>query len=102
MPSGGGAHEGDGGAQAEELGAAGAAQRRHLDRAQAVDPAGAAATGETLQRTRAGAEAAMHPAAAVAHGGLAAGAAAAGAGAAAGRGQEIAGAIAVLQPAAAV
>jgi hypothetical protein len=89
MPSGG-AHGGDGGAEAEELGATGAAQRGHLDRATAVDPAGPPAADETLGCTRTGAETAMQAAAAVAHGGLAALAAGAAAGAATGGGEEIA------------
>src|SRR5262249_11204561 len=83
-------------------GSAGAAQGHHLGGTEAMGEAGAATALAALRRARAGAEAAMHPAAAVSHGGLPAGAAGAGARAATGRGQEIAGLGAVLQPAAPV
>jgi hypothetical protein len=62
--------------------------------------AGAAAAGQSLGRARSGAEAAMGAAAAVGHGGLAAGTAATGVGAAAASGKEVAGRVAVLEPAA--
>jgi hypothetical protein len=88
MPSGG---AGEAGAEGADLGRAGA-----------VFPAGAAAAGESCGRARAGAETAMQAATALGHGGLAARAAAAGAGAAAGRRQEVAGAVAVLEAAAAL
>jgi len=87
---------------AAATGSAGAAQSHHLGRIEAVGEAGAAAALAARGRARAGAEAAMHPAAAILHGRLAAGAAAAGAGAAAGRGQEVARTGAVAEPAAAV
>ena len=98
MPSGG-AGAGEERAHAAELGAGGAAEGGDLGRAGAVLPAGPAAAGEAGHRARAGAEAAVETAAAVAHGRLAAFAAAAGAGAAAGCGEEIAGGVTVLQPA---
>ena len=87
MPSGARADEGGEGADAAAVGAGGGPER--------ADMSGGA--GEAFGRARAGAEAAMETAAAVLHGGLAALAAAAGAGAAARGGQEIAGAVAVLQ-----
>ena len=87
-------------ARAAKLGTGGAAEGGDPGRAGAVLPAGAAAAGEAGGCARAGAEAAVEAAAAVAHGRLAAFAVAAGAGAAAGRGQEIAGGVTVLQPAA--
>ena len=101
MPSGE-AGFGQDGADAAELGACGAAEGNDLGRAGAVFPAGAAAAGETLGGTRSRAEAAVQTAAAVGHGRLAARAAAPGAGAATRRRQEIAGTVAVLQPAAAI
>jgi len=102
MPSGGG-----GDAGAESAGAAGleprlAQEGADVGGAGAMLPAGAATAGKSGGRAGAGAEATMHPTAAVRHGGLAAGAAATGVGAASRRSQEIAGAIAVLQTATAV
>src|SRR6185312_3320907 len=98
MPSGE-AGVADESADATELDAGGAAQGRDLGRASAVLPAGAAAAGEAGGRARSGSEAAMEAAAAVGHGGLPAFAAAVSMGTAAGRGQEITGGVAVLQPA---
>src|SRR5882724_1656646 len=97
MPSGD-AHADEDGADAAELGAGGTAEGRDLGRAGAVLPAGAAAAGQAGGGARPGAEAAMEAAAAVTHGRLTAGPAAADMSAAAGRGQEIAGGVAVLQP----
>jgi len=77
------------------------AQGEVVAAAVAVDEPGRAAARQTLGRARAGAETAMHAAAAVGHGRLAAAAAGPRAGAATRRGQEIAGGIAVLQAAAA-
>jgi hypothetical protein len=99
MPSGAVAgDEGESRAHAAEAQVGLAAQGRHFRRAGAVLPAGAAAAGETIGRARTGAEATVHAAAAVGHGGLAAEAAAAGPGAAAGCGQEVSGRVAVLEP----
>jgi len=83
-------------------GSASAAQGDHLGRIEAVSEVGAAAALAAFGRARAGAQAAVHPAAAVPHGRLAAGEADAGAGAAARRSQEVAGLGAVLQAAAPV
>jgi hypothetical protein len=102
MPSGAAAHRGHKRLDAATVGAGGGAELTDVGGVAAVGEAGAARAGEAFGRARTGAEAAMHPAAAVRHGRLAAGAAAAGAGAAPGRGQEITGAIAVLQAAAPV
>jgi hypothetical protein len=102
MPSGAGAHQGDEGADAATMGAGFGPEFADVGGVAAMGEAGAARAGETLGRARPGAEAAMHPAAAVAHGRLAAGAAAAGAGAAARGGQEVARRVAVLETAAAV
>ena len=71
MPSGD-ARAGQEGAGATELGAGGAAEGGDFGRAGAVLPAGATAAGEAFGRARSRAEAAMHPAAAVGQGGLAA------------------------------
>jgi hypothetical protein len=98
MPSGDSRAREDG-ADPAELGAGGAAEGGDLGRAGAVLPAGAAAAGEARRGPRSGAEAAMEAATAIGHRGLAAAAAAAGMGAAARGGQEIAGRVAVLQPA---
>jgi len=102
MPSGGAGEAG-----AKSLGAAsvdaGLAQEgADLSGAGTVGKVGAAGTGETLGCAGACAEAAMQATAAIGHGRLAALAAAAGAGAAARGGQEVAGRVAVSQPAAAV
>ncbi len=102
MPSGAPAGEGEEGAGAARLGTGLPQERTDRGRAGAVGEAGAAGTGETVGRARTGAEAAMQSTTPVGHGRLAARAATAGAGAAAGSGEEIAGAVAVLQPAAAV
>jgi hypothetical protein len=102
MPSGAAAHQGDQGADAAAMGAGFGPEFADVNGVAAVGEAGAARAGETLRRARPGAEAAMHPATAVAHGRLAAGAAAAGAGAAARGGEEVARAVAVLEPAAAL
>src|SRR5882724_10160489 len=102
MPSGGAGEAGAEGAGAAELEAGLAQEDANLGRAGAVLPAGAAGAGESGGRARPRAEAAMQAAAAVRHGGLAALPAAAGAGATTRRCQEIAGAVAVPQPAAAV
>lgn len=87
---------------AAAIGGAGAAQGDHLGRMEAVDAAGSGAAGAAFGRARAGAEPAMHPAAPVPHGRLAAASAGAGARPAAGRCQKIAGRRAVPKPAAAV
>jgi hypothetical protein len=84
------------------MGAGGDTEGPDVSRIAAMGKAGAAAALAALGRARSGAQAAMHPAAAVPHGRLAAGAAGAGAGAAAGRGQEVARRGAVPQAAAAV
>jgi len=102
MPSGAAAHQGGQGADAAVVGAGGGAEGADVGRVSARGEAGAAAALAALGRARPSAQAAMHPAPAVLHGGLAAGAAGAGAGAAARRGQEVAGLGTVLQPAAAV
>jgi len=102
MPSGAAAHQNGKGANAAAVGAGGRAKRADMGGVAAVGEPGVAAALATLGRARAGAQAAMHPAAAVAHGRLTAGAAGAGAGAAAGRGEEVAGPGAIPQPPAAV
>jgi hypothetical protein len=103
MPSGGAGEAGAEGAVAAHVEARLTQEGAHPGRAGALGEAGAAGTGgEALGRAQPGAEAAMEAAAAVGHGGLAALAAAAGAGAAALGGQEIAGAVAVLQAAPAI
>ena len=76
------------------------AERKVRAAAAAMDEAGGPAARQALGRARAGTEAAMQPAAAFGHGRLAAGAAGARTGAAARRLQEIAGGVAVLEPAA--
>ena len=102
MPSGGPGDAGAEGAGAAGLAAGFAQEGADCGGAGAVLPAGPAAAGEAFGRARSRAEAAMHPAAAVPHGRLAAGAAGASAGAAPGRRQEVARLGAVLQVAAAV
>jgi hypothetical protein len=102
MPSGAVTHQGSQGADAAVPGAGGGAEGPDMGRVAAMGEARAAAPLAAPGGARAGAQAAMHPAAAIAHGRLAAGAAGAGACAATGRGQEVAGAGAVLQPAAPV
>src|SRR5580765_1418478 len=102
MPSGAAAHQGGQGVDAAVVCAGGDTEGADLGRVAAMSEAGAAATLAALGRARAGAQAAMHPAAAVLHGRLAAGAAGAGAGAAPGRGQEVARPGAVPEAAAAV
>ena len=102
MPSGGPGDAGAEGAGAAGLEAAFAQEGADRGRARAVLPAGATAAGEAFGRARSRAEAAMHPAATVGHGGLAAGAAATGVGTASRCTQEIAGAVAILQTATAV
>jgi hypothetical protein len=97
MPSGKTREAGVQSAGTAELEAGLAQEDAGLGRAGAVLPTGAAAAGEALGRARSGAEAAMHPAATVGHGGLAAFAAAAGAGTATWCGQEVTGAVAVPQ-----
>jgi len=76
---------------APAIGSARAAQGEHFGRVEAVDAAGGGAAGAPLGRARTGAEPAMHPAAAVLHGRLAATAAGPGIGAAARGGQKVAG-----------
>ena len=100
MSSGGSPHLDQHGADARDLHADGVAERGDGGRAGAMLAAGAAAAGETLRSARSRAEAAVESAAAVGHGGLAAGTAAASLSAAAGGGEEVAGRIAVLEPAA--
>jgi hypothetical protein len=103
MPSGrAGLQRADERVHVAATGSAGSAQGHHLGRIKAMGEAGAAAALAAFGRARAGAEAAMHPAAAVLHGRLAAGAAGPRASTAAGRGEEVAGFGAVLQPAAPV
>ena len=102
MPSGAGAHQAGQAAEATAVGAGGGAKGTHTGGVAAVGQAGAAAALASLGRTRAGAQAAMHPTATVPHGRLAAGAANPGPGAAARCGQEVAGLGAVLEPAAPV
>jgi len=102
MPSGGDGEAGAEGAGAAGVGTGLAQESADPGGAGAVGEAGAAGAGEALGRARAGAETAMQAAAAGLHDGLAALAAAAGAGAAARGGQEIAGAVAVLQMPAAI
>ena len=102
MPSGAAAHQCGESAHAQTLGAGGGAKGADMGGVAAMGEAGAAAALATLGRARSGAQATMHPAAAVPHRRLAAGAAGAGTGAAAGRGQEIAGLGAVPQPTASV
>jgi hypothetical protein len=68
--------------------------------AEAVDVTAVTGAAQAFGRARAGAEPAMHPAAPISHGRLAAATAGAGAGAATGRGPEVAAGIAVAQPAA--
>ena len=97
MPSGG-----TGQASTESAGATGlkpglAQEGADPSRAAAMDEAGAAGTSQARGRPRAGAQAPMQAAAAVAHGRLPAIASGPGAGTAARRRQEIAGAVAVLQ-----
>ena len=100
MPSGAAVHQGEKGADTAGVGAGGGAKGTDVCGIAAVGQAGAPGAGKTFSRTRAGTETAVHPAAAVPHGRLAAEAAAARAGAAARSGQEIAGSIAVLEAAA--
>jgi hypothetical protein len=102
MPSGAAAHQGDESADAAAVGAGLGPERADVGGIAAMSPAGAAAALAALGRARAGAEPAMHAAAAVRHGRLAAGFAAAGAGTTARCGQEVAGPGAVLEPAAPV
>jgi hypothetical protein len=102
MPSGAAAHQGDEGADAAAVGAGFGPQRADVGGIAAMSPAGAAAALAALGRARAGAEPAMHAAAAVRHGRLAAGSAAAGAGTTARCGQEVARPGAVLEPTAPV
>jgi hypothetical protein len=102
MPSGAAAHQGGQGEDAAVVGAGGDPEGADVGRVAAVGEPGAAAALAALGRARAGAQAAMHPAAAVLHGRLAAGAAAAGTSTAAGRRQEVARPGTVLQPAASV
>jgi hypothetical protein len=87
---------------AAAVGSAGAAQGDHLGRVEAVGAAGGGAAGAPLGRARAGAEPAMHPAAPVLHGWLAAAGARAGVRAAARGGEEVAGRGAVPEPPATV
>ena len=102
MPSGdaGGQLAREGAEAAGGVGGAGA-ERDVGASAAAMDEPGGAAARETFGRARAGAEAAMQPAAAIAHGRLAAAPADAGLGAAMRRGKEDARAVAILEPAAA-
>jgi len=103
MPSG--AAAGHGGAERGDAAAPGAglaAQRDDAGRAGAVGEAGAAAAFAAGGSARSRAHPAMQAAAAVGHGRLAAGALRAGVGAAAGCCEEIAGAVAVPEAAAAV
>jgi hypothetical protein len=102
MPSGTAVREADQEADAAEMEAGLAAQGGDLGRAGAMLPGRAAAAFAPGRRARPGAEAAMQATAAVAHGRLPAGAARPGLRAAAGRGQEIAGGIAIVEAAAAV
>ncbi len=102
MPSRAAAHQSDQGADAAAAGAGFGAEYADVRGVAAVGQAGAAAAGQAFGGARAGAETAMHTAAAVLHGGLAALPAAAGASAAARGGEEVAGAVAVPQAAAAV
>jgi hypothetical protein len=102
MPSGAAAHQGGQGVDAALVGTGGGAEGADPGRVAAMSEAGAAAALATLGRARAGAQAAMHPAAAVPHGRLTARAPGAGAGAATGRRQEVARLSAVLQAAAAI
>jgi len=100
MPSGAAdVQRGDERVHAAAAGRAGAAQGDHLHRVEAVGAAGGGAAGTPFGAAGAGAEAAMHPAASVLHGWLAAAVAGAGAGAAPGRGQKIAGAGTVAESA---
>jgi hypothetical protein len=94
-------HRGEDRLHAAAVGCRGTAQGRGLGRVEAMGAAGGGAAGASLGRARAGAKTAVHPAAAVLHGRLAATAAGAGMSAATGRGQEIAGTGAVPQMAAA-
>jgi hypothetical protein len=87
---------------AAAIGSAGAAQGDHVGRVETVEAAGGGAAGATCDCAGAGAEAAMHPAAAVLHGRLAAAFAGAGPGAAARGGQKVAGRGAIAEPATAV
>jgi hypothetical protein len=102
MPSGAGTDEGEERADAAAMGTRGAAQLGGLAAVAAVGAAGGRAAGPARDRARPRAQTTMHAAAAIAHGRLAAAALMPRAGAAPGCRQEITGAIAVLQPAAAV
>jgi len=103
MPSGAAhLHRGEERVHAAAVGSGAAAQGDHLGRIEAVGAAGGGAAGTPLGRPRAGAETAMHPAATVLHGRLAAAFAGAGASAAAGSSEEVAGRRAVPETAAPV
>jgi hypothetical protein len=108
MPSEGAPAQGEagGGGEAGEVAGSGnhtAAEVQDGAAAEAVDVTAVAGALQSVGRARAGAEAAMHAAAAptsagAVHGGLATATARAGAGAAAGRSQEVARGIAVAEP----
>lgn len=103
MPSGAaGLQRGDERVHAAALGGTGAAQSGDLSRVETVGTTGGGAAGAALDGARTGAEPAMHPAAAVPHGRLAAAAACTGTGAAARGGEEVARHGTVSEPAAAV
>jgi hypothetical protein len=103
MPSGAaGLQGGEECVHAAAVGSAGTAQGDDLGRIETVGPAGGGATGAPLGRARTGAQTAMHPAAPVAHGRLAAAAVRAGAGTAAPGGEKVAGRGTVPEPPAAI
>jgi hypothetical protein len=103
MPSGAASlQRGEERVHAATIGSPGATQGDHVGRVEAVSAAGGGATGPPRGRARTGAEPAMHPAAPVPHGRLAAAFARAGPGAAARGGEEIAGDGAVSEPTATI